>query len=640
MSIPRRFFAGFRTLVLGFAGVLGAVALAGCGSGSSGSAPVASSTPPSVSTSQPACSGCGTAMVSLTDQPGDFVSYVVNVDSLTLTRADGTVVQTVPVTTQVDFAQLVNLSEIVSADSIPAGHYVSAALTLDYTGATIVVDTGSGDVTVPAADILDGTTGQPLTGPVTLKLSLSSDDELVVTAGAVASLALDFNLLASNTVNLTANPPTVTVEPVLTASLAPALTKQLYVRGPLVSVSTSASDYVIDVRPFLDQDDTTGQVTVATTGTTTFLINGTSYTGSAGLAQLAMAAAGTLTSAYGTWDRTSGTFTAAQVLVGSNVESSSTDALQGTVVARSGDTLTIGAGLVFHPVAGRMGVSFGKQVTVTVGAGTSVTELGQSGTFTASDISVGQKVRVTGTFGTDASGNTTVDATSGTTVLLPTTGAGLLSASSSGSATVDLQELGDVAATSLDFAGTGATAQQDAMASSYQISLPASLSSSGTAAGAAVGFTGFVTPFGSAPPDFTATTWLNYSQTETVFDAWWTPPGTSAPFATLTGSELLLSPATLKASARDVIRIGYVTVDPTTLSGGLQLLPDTAGTDQSFAIVHAMSTTADNFSTFNDLATALATDLSGTTTVLQVMAVGSYASGALTADHIIVVLND
>ena len=250
---------------------------------------------------QQPCSDCGTAMVSLTDQPGDFVSYIVNVDSLTLTRADGTVVQTVPVTTQVDFAQLVNLSEIVSADQIPAGNYVSAALTLDFTHATLVVDTSGGDVTVPAADILSGTTGQPLTGQVTLTLSLGSDQQLIITPGTVANLALDFNLLASDTVDLTANPITVTVNPTLTASLTPDTTKQIHVRGPLVSVSTSANDYVISVRPFDDQSNTTGQVTIGTTDSTTYLINGTSYTGSAGLTQLATLAAGTLTSTYGTF---------------------------------------------------------------------------------------------------------------------------------------------------------------------------------------------------------------------------------------------------------------------------------------------------------------------------------------------------
>ena len=638
MSIVRamRTSAGSRRLpaLLGLC-ALGAIGLAACGGSGSSAPPAANSTSPMPSTS---CGDCGTAMVSLTDQPGDFVSYIVNVDSLSLTRSDGTVVQTVPVATQVDFAQLVNLSEIVSADQIPAGNYTSAEITLDYTNATIVVDTSGGAVTVPAADILSSTTGQPLTGQVTLKLSLSADQQLIITSGTVANLALDFNLLASNTVNLGANPPTVTVNPTLTASLAPDATKQIHVRGPLVSVSTSASDYVISVRPFEDQSDTTGQVTIGTTGSTTYLINGTSYTGSAGLAQLNTLATGTLTSTYGTWDRTAGTLTATQVLVGQSVEGTSASSVAGTVLARTGDTLTIGDGLLFQPESASL--DFQRQVSVTVGAGTIVTEDGQSGPFTVSDISVGQNIRISGTIAV-SSATPTLDATAGTAFLLPTTGVGLVTATASGAVTVDLQQLGNADASALDFAGTGAAAAQDATAASYQISVPSSISTTAAGGGVAVAFTGFVTPFGSAPPDFAASTLVNYGETQTLFDARWASPGTTTPFATLTSSELLLSQATLQASSQSSVRIGWVSVGASTLSGGLELAPDSTGTaPQSFAIVHAQSQTIDSFGTFNDLTTALATDLNGTTGVLQVMAEGSYSSGALTADHVIVALDN
>ena len=616
--------------------VLGAMGLAACGgSGSSGPASAVSTLPlPSTS-----CGNCGTAMVSLTDAPGDFVSYIVTVYSLSLTRSDGTVVQTVPVATQVDFAQLVDLSEIVSADQIPAGVYTSAQLTLDYTNATIVVDTGSGDVTVPAADILSGTTGQPLTGQLTLKLSLSSDQQLIITPGTVANLALDFNLLASNTVNLAATPITVTVNPTLTASLTPDTTKQVHVRGPLVSVSTSASDYLVDVRPFEDRSNTTGQVTIATTASTTYLINGTSYTGSAGLTQLATLTAGTLTSTYGTWDRTAGTLTATQVLVGPSVEGTTMSSVAGTVLARSGDTLTIGNGLLYQPEGA--GLDFQRQVSVTVGSGTTVTEEGQSGPFTVSDISVGQIVRMAGTMGSASSGTPALDASAGAAFLFPTTGIGLVTNTATGSVTVDLQQLGNTDAGALDFAGTGATSQQDATAASYQVSVPSSISTTSAGSGLAVAFTGFVTPFGSAPPDFAATTLINYGETHTLFDARWASPGTTAPFATLTGSELALSQATLQAAAQTSVRIGWVTVGASNLSSGLELVPDTTGTaQQSFAVVHVQSHTIDSFGTFNDLATALTTDLNGTTGVLQVMAEGSYSSGELTADHVIVALND
>ncbi len=136
---------------------LGAATLAACGSGGglSGASPGGIAAPTSCS------ANCGAAVVSLTDAPGDFLSYIVKVVSLQLTRSDGTVVQTIPVATTVDFAQLVNLSEIVSSSQIPAGNYTSASMTLDYASATIVVDNGTTGVTIAAGSIMDGSTSPP-----------------------------------------------------------------------------------------------------------------------------------------------------------------------------------------------------------------------------------------------------------------------------------------------------------------------------------------------------------------------------------------------------------------------------------------------------------------------------------------------
>src|SRR5579863_3064196 len=173
--------------------------LAACG-GSGGGMSTMSPSSPAQSTPQ-ACSNCGMAVVSMTDAPGDFISYMVNVVSLKLTRADGTVVETVPLTTQVDFAQLVNLSEIISADQIPAGDYVSAAMTLDFASATIVVDNGTTGVTIAAASVIDGATSMPLAAPNSTQMTLTLDlsrNHFVVTEHAIANLALDFNLAASN----------------------------------------------------------------------------------------------------------------------------------------------------------------------------------------------------------------------------------------------------------------------------------------------------------------------------------------------------------------------------------------------------------------------------------------------------------
>ena len=234
------------------------------------------------------CVNCGAAVLTLTDAPGDFLSYIVNVVSLQLTRSDGTLVQTVPATTQVDFAQLVNLSEIISTGQIPSGEYVSVSMTLDYSKATDrgrQRRRGRDDRRRQHHQWRDRDAARaPNPTQVTLNLTLDPGNRLIVTQGAIANLALDFNLADSNTIAPSGtNPVSVTVHPALTASVTPDLSKQTRVRGPFVSADTGASNFLIDVRPFCNSSGSSGQLTVAVTDTTTYSIDGTNYTGSAGL---------------------------------------------------------------------------------------------------------------------------------------------------------------------------------------------------------------------------------------------------------------------------------------------------------------------------------------------------------------------
>ncbi len=636
-----------RALVLVLALILAACS-GGMGGGSmdgTGSA----ATNPGGSSAQGCSGSCGTALVTLTDAPGDFVSYIVNIVSLTLTRSDGTVVQTVPTTTQVDLAQLVNLSEILSADQVPAGRYVSVALTVDYSGATIVVDNGSDTgVTIAPGDIINGVTSEPLAAPnptrMTLTLSLASDQQLVITPNAIANLSLDFNLAASNTVGpSTTNPTTVTVNPVVTASLAADPTLQMRVRGPLISVNTTAGSYLIGVlpfyQPFTSSSSTAGQFTVTTTSATSYAINGSSYTGSAGLTALAAVSAGTLTVAYGSWDQSTQSFIASQVLAGSSVGGTNEASVQGTVLSRSGDTLTLANGLLLHPNI--PGIAFMGQLTATIGGGTSVLEQGQSGSFTIADISVGQHLTLFGSLSSPSMGSVTLDASSGGALLQPTPVLGTVTAAASGLITLNLQSLGGRPPSAFNFAGTGSDSSNDATATAYTVAVPASLSTSSLSVGAPASFTGFVAPFGAAPPDFAASTLVSYAQTAGALQVRWNAPGVTAPFATLTGSELLISQATLQSSSEDVIQIASVDLNPSTLSGGLELVPDASASATAFAIVHRSQWMIDTYGTFNDLVSALTSDLTGTTTALEVAAYGPYdaSTGVLSVEQLVVILD-
>jgi len=630
----------FQRRLLSMLLITSAALLTACGGGGSMGSGTAASSSSTTSTSQ-SCSNCGTALVSLTDAPGDFVNYIVNVVSLQLTRSDGTVVQTVPASTQVDFAQLVNLSEIISAGLIPSGRYVSAKITLDYSGATIVVNNGT--TGVPITNIINGATGKPLVSPnsqVTLTLTLDSNNQLFVTQGAIANLALDFNLAASNTITPSdAAPTTVTVNPVLSGSLVPDASKQLWVRGPFVSADTMTSSFIINVRPFFNSSGTFGQLTVGTTTTTTYSINGTSYTGSAGLTELATLTAGTMIVAYGTWDTTSKSFTASNVLAGSSVPGVDHDSLSGTVVARSGNTLTVANG--FCERMQPAGMAFYKRTTVTVDSATTVTEQGQSGSFTIADISVGQHIQAMGAFSAASSSSSTptLDATAGSVQLVPTTVSGSVGMPATSTVTLNLQSIDGFAASAFNFAGTGTTSAQDATASAYTVALMPGLTSP-LSANSPAQFIGFVAPFGAAPPDFNAMTSVSYANTSAQLWVSWMA-GYAMPFTTLSSTELVIGSTALKASTQEVIRIGFETSNPSTLAGGLTIQPDMSATNSYFVIGHITSWKLESFTTFGDFIAALMTDL-GTTDVIQLSARGPYTAttGMLSADDIEVLLND
>lgn len=87
----------------------------------------------------------GEVVVALTDAEGDFASYTVDVLSLTLTKANGAVVETLPLSTQVDFARYTDLTEFLTAATVPSGVYVKGTMVLDYRAADIWVEDAAGD---------------------------------------------------------------------------------------------------------------------------------------------------------------------------------------------------------------------------------------------------------------------------------------------------------------------------------------------------------------------------------------------------------------------------------------------------------------------------------------------------------------
>jgi hypothetical protein len=601
---------------------------------------------------------CGNAMLTLTDAPGDFASYTVNVTSLQLQKADGTMVETLPVSTTVDFTQLVDLTELVTAAQIPQGEYVAATMTLDYTNASIYVYTDAADTqSVQVAEVLNGASGggilwpaqtPPQTETVTLSVQLDNAHHLFINPGKLSRLALDFNLAASNTVNL-ANPaqPVVTVQPLLVASVVPGDTKSIRVRGPLVSVDQTQGSYVVTVQPFNNATASSGQLTVQTTAQTSFEVDGKSLDQADGLSALSADGPGTLTVAFGTLSTTTMTFTATEVLAGTSVQHGNRDRVQGVVISRSTAngvvTLVVRGGSVLTHADGDCRFS-PKDIAVEIGAGTTITAVGTEpgAAPSLSWPSVGSEITAfgTATTATDASDRRVFDATAGAlrvelTTLWGTAGSTGIAA---GQVTLNLQAIEGLPVSAFDFTGTGSNP------ASYVVAIGA-LPPPTPAASAVVPlrFFGRVQPFGFAPPDFNAETLISFADTSALLDAGF-GSGSTAALAVNGTASLTLNVSDPLLGPMHFIKIGPQLINLTTLTSNVTITPDPAASGP-FAIrtAPAMGTAnasqqfmIDVYNNFPDFASQLSAKLAAGAKVQQVLATGQYdqSTNTLTAEQI------
>jgi hypothetical protein len=480
--------------------------------------------------------------------------------------------------------------------------------------------------------------GNALTGTLTVTVRLDDAHHLVITAGNTGRLAFDFNLAASNSVNLTAG--TVTVTPTLVATVVPSDTKRLRVRGSLVSATPAQNDFVLKVKPFHEETATLGQLTVQVGPTTTYQINGKTYVGTAGITALAGLPADTMVAAFGTLTASASaqTFTASSVLVGTSLENTAEDQISGTVIARNATALTV-RGATWSKRDGDFEFE-SQDVTVTVGPNTVVTEEGQMGTFTAANISVGQRIDVFGMAGTGTGGAMTLDAAAGEVRLELTPAWGLVTAMSPGSLTLKLVSLGGLPASVFNFGGTGSSAANDAKAAAYVVNT-GTLSQAGLTVNSPVRVVGFVSGFGMAPPDFTAQTLVNFAGVTDALAVDWGRAGSATALTGLTSASTSLQLNLANVGNLHYIKVGPQIIDLTTLASAPKIVPDATATDV-FTIAHAAAYKTNNFSTFTSFVTQLTTDLTATTTVIGVAATGTYDTGTntFTATRVAVVLNN
>ena len=603
--------------------LVASLVLAACGGGAGTSA---LETPDPTVTCDPADPAtfeeCGTVLVALTDADGDFLNYTVDVLSLELETANGRVVETLPRSTRINFTDYVDLTELVTAATIPPATYVSGTIRLDYTDAEVFVEA---DGASKEADVY-GTDGTLLT-QTELRIQLSNRDRLIVTRGRPALLQLDFDLAASHTVDIVPTPAEAVSEQFILAEVSPVDEKDIRVRGPLLSVSEDDMTYTVALRPFHDRQGDFGRVDVHVTDETEFEVDEVMYVGVEGLRALDAAGPGTPTVAGGTLNVAEREFTADIVLAGSSVPGIDRDAVVGNVIKREGNFLTV-RGATIVPSDRR--AHFHDDVVVEVGPDTKVFRDGDRQSDLGIDaISIGQRVTIRGSQGgaptADANAPQILfDATQGSVRMHLTHLSGIVNTAVAGQTDITLHSIDRRRVEIFDFTGTGATPDQDADPDNYEVEA-GNLTLANFAEGKPIVAKGFPNAFGMAPPDFYGRTVIDYTDVRSALGVGWGADGTTAPFASIGPDGLILDNDNVDIDERRYIKQGPVLIDLTELPSDTTIVPRATGRT-AFYIKSADSLRM--YSDFTDFVDDLGMSLDGATAARSMHARGLYDASA------------
>jgi hypothetical protein len=323
-------------------------------------------------------------------------------------------------------------------------------------------------------------------------------------------------------------------------------------------------------------------LTIFNGANTVYTIDGTTYVGAPGITALSQTSAGsTVTAAYTTYEptltpsATAAKFNANFVVAGSTLEDFYTQGLEGDVIARSGNTLTVrGSTLQLNSGVSQYNNT---DAVVLLGPSTIVTAEDQP-TLTGlnyNSVSVGQHIIARGIYSLPASGVVTLDATgssstnTGSVRLISTELWGPLVSSATGSLVMNLQTIENWPVSVFNFTGTGPVAATPA---SYAVNTGSLAVPAAVAAGDPIWVDGIVTPFGSAPPDFHAFALNAELSVPASLQVDWTATGTTTPFSSLTDAGLTID-LTNASYAAGVIRIGSESIDLKSLAASPLIAP-------------------------------------------------------------------
>jgi len=625
-----------RTAVL----LLSALFVTACGGGSSTSTNQDIAQATACDPANPATIGeCGTVLVGFTDADGDFLNYTVDVIKLTLETANGRTVEVLPQQTRINFTDYVDLTELVSAATVPPATYVSGTISLDYTDSEVFVESGD----LSKAAIVTDSDGTPLQ-QVDLKIVLSNRDQLTVVRQRTALLQLDFDLEASHDVDIVPTPATAAAEHFIFAEVHPVDEKDIRVRGPLVSVNEAEMNYVIAIRPFHDRDGDFGRFTVNIGDDTEFEVDGTLFVGGEGLRALSAAGQGTPTIANGTLTVAERRFVAARVLAGSSVPGSDLDAVVGNIIKRDGNLLTVrGATIIPRDTATDRRAHFHDDVVVEVGPNTKVFKDGhRNSDLRIAALSIGQRVSIRGnqtTPTTDAlAPQVLFDATEGAVRMHVTHLVGIVNTVVPGQTDITLYAIDRRRSAIFDFTGTGASEDLDADPDNYEIAT-GNLTLADFSTGRPIVAYGFPTAFGTAPPDFNGRTVIDFTDVRSTLGIAWGSAGTIAPFASAGPDGIVLALDNGDIGVRHHVKQGPLLINLLSLGTNTTILP--RATDRMLFSIK----TADSlrqYSDFDDFIADLTNSLNGSTTARSMYARGKFdaATNTITAYKIGILLLD
>jgi hypothetical protein len=597
-----------------------------------------------------ACNGSTVVTLTATPSSDSFIAYRVGLVSVQLKTSSGKPgLNLLPTETTVDFTKLLDLSEVMGAPTVPKGTYASAVITLDYSAAEIIYDDGSLDGIALAPLASDG----KALGLAVVTVSLDPSDPIRSLAKQALRLSFNFDLAASNAVDLSND--TVTITPMITASTLPIDAKQTRIRGPLVGAN--ANFIATGVMPFDGAAAGLGQLSMVPSDTTTYEVDGFVSTGAAGQAQMAALASSTLATVFGTLTATDSaatagaavapvgttapvsttttmTFNASQVIVDSSVQGVALSRVSGVVSGRSGNTLGVEDALILQSGGGETLIP--GTTIIDVGPSTLVTFFGQglAQIISPAQISVGSVIEAFGTASNTSAGQVLLDASAGRVRLDLTPASGLVTVQGTGSLTLNLTSLGGRAVNAFDFTGSGAAPNQ------YVVTTD-SLDLTNAIIGSPVIAGGFPNEFAASSPNFTASSLLDATTIPAELVVDWSA-GTAAPFATFDSTEIDLNVANSGMGPRHQIQIGSQIVELVGLSQDPLITPNATNSSVVYSIGHASSSTVESFNTFGAFITQLQSELNGITLAVRMTAIGEYTSStfAFSATSITLFLNN